>query len=242
MTSPHALVTDPNSDVADTIGAALERRGYTVTTASSVESALALPLPDHIDLVVAHATFPTDDGPTWLEGILNHFPAAAVVITSRFPEGELGLALGRCVYLNKPFGVDGLDHAMAVANALVEGAGAVSPEAAISSPAVIGFEVPVRDAEHRHQPVVALLGAPPGQAWVEAFERAAVGAESPLQSAEAVVEGDRIFLFSQSADSGLVIHEIRELVARVGDQVRQNFLRTTDAGSSAPGKNPSRRS
>ena len=107
----HVLAVDDDDDFRDALRAILERRGATVTTVSSVPSALASLDRWKPDVLLCELAMPRESGYDLIRELVARgtaLPAAALTKLTRSEEAERSIAAGFRMYLAKPIEVDAL--------------------------------------------------------------------------------------------------------------------------------------
>src|SRR5690348_10864304 len=112
--SPHVLVADDDAWILRMVATVLEKRGYTVETATDGEDALARALAQPPDLLITDVMMPRLDGWSLVRQLRAH-PALAVLpvifLTALSSEDDRirGFRLGADDYVTKPFRFEELD-------------------------------------------------------------------------------------------------------------------------------------
>jgi CheY-like chemotaxis protein len=108
------LIIDDDRDTVAAFQTLLERRGYGVAVATSVDEALALSGLRQFDLVLCDICFPTNSGYSFI-GPFRKLSAAPVLAMSgrgQPDDREATIAAGFHAFLQKPFLVDDLVRAI----------------------------------------------------------------------------------------------------------------------------------
>ncbi|HET8932865.1 MAG TPA: response regulator [Polyangiales bacterium] len=100
------LVVDDDSDVTDLLRASFERLGAMVTTAASVEEALATLMANEVDLIVSDIGMPNRDGYSLISAvrgayIVNNLPAIAYTALCSPKERKQALKAGFTAHVCK---------------------------------------------------------------------------------------------------------------------------------------------
>lgn len=125
------LVVDDNSDVTDLLRASFERRGAIVSTAASVEEALAILMANAVDLIVSDIGMPNRDGYSLISAvrsayIVNNLPAIAYTALCSPKERKHALKAGFTAHVCKQADLGVLLH---TAENLLQSSEVRSPDA-----------------------------------------------------------------------------------------------------------------
>jgi two-component system, NtrC family, response regulator HydG len=110
--SPRVLVVDDNEDVLTAVRLLLEGRGFAVTTATSPEALPALLREESFGVILLDMNFARDaasgkEGLFWLDRVLTHDPAAAVIMITAYGDVDLAVRAmkrGAADFVTKPWG------------------------------------------------------------------------------------------------------------------------------------------
>jgi len=112
-----ALVVDDEPSICRLLGKALSDLGYDTITAQSGESALAIIRAEHIDVLLLDFRIPDMRGDIIFEvaaATQHHLADQTLFMTGDILETSKALIRAcKCNYLQKPFGLDVLTHALA---------------------------------------------------------------------------------------------------------------------------------
>ncbi len=100
------LLVDDDTDLLRLLSMRLSASGYRVSTAESVEAALARLAVERFDLVVSDVRLPDGDGLALFEEIRRHHPAMPVILLTAhgtIPDAVEATSRGVAGYLTKPF-------------------------------------------------------------------------------------------------------------------------------------------
>lgn len=94
------LIVDDEPTLLELLGRYLERRGHSVSTASTAEEALERVRARDLDLVIADLTLPGADGEELIEALRQTNPELAGIVASGYPHVP---RLAGVSFLQKPF-------------------------------------------------------------------------------------------------------------------------------------------
>jgi CheY-like chemotaxis protein len=108
MTQKRLLLLDDNLDLATVYSRMLERRGYAVTPALSVDEALGLSRLIQFDLVICDIVLTEKSGYHFLESFREISQAPALAISALTQHRDQAIAAGFANFLPKPLLIDHL--------------------------------------------------------------------------------------------------------------------------------------
>ena len=111
---PRALVVDDHTETTELLRILLVRRGFDVTTARSVATAIAAVEETPVDVLVTDINLPDGDGCNLLRRMREAGPLPAIALSGldRPPDSRRGLDAGFNEYLCKPVAIDQLVGAL----------------------------------------------------------------------------------------------------------------------------------
>jgi DNA-binding response OmpR family regulator len=112
--APRVLIVDDQADTAELLRILLGRRGFEVTTASSVAGAVAALEAAPVDVLVSDIDLPDGSGCDLLRQLrgVSYLPAIALSGHDRAADIRRGREAGFDEYLGKPVGIDQLVDAL----------------------------------------------------------------------------------------------------------------------------------
>src|SRR5580704_17701193 len=108
------LLVDDHAETTELLQILLARRGFEVTTARSVATAIAAIEEAPVDVIVSEINLPDGDGCELLQRLreARHVPAIALSGLDRPPDSQRGLDAGFDEYLGKPVAIEQLVGAL----------------------------------------------------------------------------------------------------------------------------------